>query len=478
MANRCQSCGMENRDDAKFCKGCGTSIAAAAPQRNEFPLSAVACPACGHSNRPESKFCAKCGTVLGQPVPQRPSIVVPVTPPTATAPRETLAPQPRVAAEPRSSQNDLRPQPPTPAPQSAAKLTPMPMQPAAPAEPPAPRGDKSAAPRSQVGIATGRHKVIVLGVAAFLGIVFLAGGGFWIWEKKQESDTRARQLEEARIEQARQKDLETRRRDIELTQRLKAEEEARQLAEKARLEAEARAAAEAQAKREAESRALAQTRAAEETKRAAKKAQREAAEQQRRSASARPTPGPQASGYAAAAEAARRGDNRGAVAACKPAADAGDAQCMNLMGTLYASGEVGNRSELELRIAAELVRRAAVQGLPAAQYNFGSMNERGTGVRQDLGAALSWYRKAASQGQPDAQKAVDRLSAQGAAQGGTTPPSAQPVTRTAKELCANRANFISRGICESRECQKSEHQEEALCKQMKASEESRRQSQQ
>lgn len=463
MAKRCPSCSTENRDDAKFCKGCGTSIAAVAPQGSESPVSVVSCPACGDANRAGSKFCAKCGAALGQPAPQAPSIVAPATSPTAPAPREMLAPQPRAATEPHSSQNDLRPAPP-PAPQSAAKLAPMPMQPAAPAEPPAPRGDESAAPRSQVGIATGRHKPIVLGVAAFLGIVLLAGGGFWIWEKKQESDARAKQLEELRLEETRQKELEARRREAELEQRLKAERQARQQAEKASLEAEARARAEAQAKREAESRAAAQARAVEEARRATEKP--------------RPAPEAQASGYAVAAAAARRGDNSGAVAACRQPAQQGDAQCQNLIGSLYVSGKVGNRSDSELRAAAELIRRAADQGLPAAQYNLGVMNERGTAMRQDLDAALSWYRKAASQGYPNAQQALARLSAQGAAQGGAAPPAAQPAMRTAKELCANRPNFISRGICENRECQKPEHQQEALCKQMKESEESRRQSQQ
>ncbi len=241
--------------------------------------------------------------------------------------------------------------------------------------------------------------------------------------------------------------------------------------------AEAKAAAEAQAKREAESRAAAGARAAEEARQAADKAQREAAEQ-RRIASTQPPTRTQASGYAVAVAATQRGDNSGAVAACKQPADAGDALCQNLIGTLYSNGKIGNRSEAELRVAAELFRRAAEQGLPAAQFNFGSMNERGTGVRQDLGAALSWYRKAANQGQPEARTALERLATQGAAQAGvqgsTTPPPAQPARQSAKELCANRSNIISQALCESRECLKPEHQAEAQCQRIKQSGETKR----
>jgi class 3 adenylate cyclase/tetratricopeptide (TPR) repeat protein len=55
----CSNCGAENRQDAKFCRECGATLAAR-------------CPACGAANEPDQKFCDECGTPLqGQtpPVP-------------------------------------------------------------------------------------------------------------------------------------------------------------------------------------------------------------------------------------------------------------------------------------------------------------------------------------------------------------------------------------------------------------------------
>ena len=48
---RCPSCGTENLDESKFCKDCGTSIAAVAPQRNESPVSPDTQPRSGRGQR-------------------------------------------------------------------------------------------------------------------------------------------------------------------------------------------------------------------------------------------------------------------------------------------------------------------------------------------------------------------------------------------------------------------------------------------
>jgi adenylate cyclase len=50
---RCSSCGVENRDDAKFCSECAS------------PFS-VKCPRCGAGNRPGAKFCDECSAPLEQ----------------------------------------------------------------------------------------------------------------------------------------------------------------------------------------------------------------------------------------------------------------------------------------------------------------------------------------------------------------------------------------------------------------------------
>ena len=48
-------------------------------------------------------------------------------------------------------------------------------------------------------------------------------------------------------------------------------------------------------------------------------------------------------------------------------------------------------------------RKAAEQGDADAQYNLGVMYDAGQGVPQDYAAAVSWYRKAAEQGYAGAQ---------------------------------------------------------------------------
>jgi hypothetical protein len=47
--------------------------------------------------------------------------------------------------------------------------------------------------------------------------------------------------------------------------------------------------------------------------------------------------------------------------------------------------------------------------------------------------------------------------------------------RTVKELCSGRTNFVSRDLCESRECRKPQHQNEPFCRQLRETEASRNQ---
>jgi hypothetical protein len=54
-------------------------------------------------------------------------------------------------------------------------------------------------------------------------------------------------------------------------------------------------------------------------------------------------------------------------------------------------------------------RKAADQGLPAAQYNLGLMYENEEGVSQDLAEAAKWYRKAAEQGDDAARQNLAAL---------------------------------------------------------------------
>ncbi len=54
-------------------------------------------------------------------------------------------------------------------------------------------------------------------------------------------------------------------------------------------------------------------------------------------------------------------------------------------------------------------RKAAEQGQADAQHNLGVMYEKGRGVPQDDREAVAWYRKAAEQGYAGAQKKLDAI---------------------------------------------------------------------
>ena len=63
-------------------------------------------------------------------------------------------------------------------------------------------------------------------------------------------------------------------------------------------------------------------------------------------------------------------------------------------------------------------RRAAAQGVPAAQFALGKIYEQGLGVDLDVNQAGVWFRKAAAQGHPAAQMALEQLDAKGWGRGG------------------------------------------------------------
>ena len=77
---------------------------------------------------------------------------------------------------------------------------------------------------------------------------------------------------------------------------------------------------------------------------------------------------------------------------------------------LYANGLGVAQSDAE---AARWYRRAAVQGLSAAQFNLGTLHETGVGMSQDYRQAADWYRRAAEQGHAAAQNNLGLLYANG-----------------------------------------------------------------
>ena len=50
---QCPSCGRENRSDALFCNGCGSSLG-------------LDCAKCGRSNARDARFCDGCGSHLAE----------------------------------------------------------------------------------------------------------------------------------------------------------------------------------------------------------------------------------------------------------------------------------------------------------------------------------------------------------------------------------------------------------------------------
>lgn len=91
---KCESCGSDNRDNAKFCESCGEPLGRA-------------CSSCGAKLKPGSKFCMECGTPASATAPG------PVAPP---APRtEAAAPAPKPAPQPRPATATAQQQPVRPA---------------------------------------------------------------------------------------------------------------------------------------------------------------------------------------------------------------------------------------------------------------------------------------------------------------------------------------------------------------------------
>lgn len=76
-------------------------------------------------------------------------------------------------------------------------------------------------------------------------------------------------------------------------------------------------------------------------------------------------------------------------------AERGDAQAQNVLGKIYAKGDLVKGGYKE---AAKWYRQAADQGYAAAQAALGELYEAGQGVPKDYPEAAKWYRKAAEQG--------------------------------------------------------------------------------
>ncbi len=65
MSKLCSVCGTENRDEAQFCRACGTAFSAAkAAAAAADGTAANVCAECGFQNKPGIRYCANCGMSL------------------------------------------------------------------------------------------------------------------------------------------------------------------------------------------------------------------------------------------------------------------------------------------------------------------------------------------------------------------------------------------------------------------------------
>ena len=90
----------------------------------------------------------------------------------------------------------------------------------------------------------------------------------------------------------------------------------------------------------------------------------------------------------------------------KLAAERGNPDANHYVANLYYAGLGVERDLVE---AARWYRKAAALGNVYGQYLLGYMYEHGEGVPRDLQAARRWYEAAATQDQPDAKAALERL---------------------------------------------------------------------
>ena len=114
MTKLCSVCATENKDDAQFCRACGTALSAAAPTPSAEPdalAAGIACDECGFQNKPGVRYCANCGvSLLGTVIVPRSKAATPdeddpfaglsASPPPLSYPSyEPVAPYPSAPAE-------------------------------------------------------------------------------------------------------------------------------------------------------------------------------------------------------------------------------------------------------------------------------------------------------------------------------------------------------------------------------------------
>nr|HET7858009.1 zinc ribbon domain-containing protein [Caldimonas sp.] len=64
MTKLCSVCGTENREEAQFCRACGTAFSAQLPRAAGDGTAPNVCAECGFQNKPGLRYCANCGMSL------------------------------------------------------------------------------------------------------------------------------------------------------------------------------------------------------------------------------------------------------------------------------------------------------------------------------------------------------------------------------------------------------------------------------
>ena len=66
MTKLCSVCGTENREEAQFCRSCGTAFPPPAPAAEDEPQlgAGITCDECNFQNKPGVRYCANCGVSL------------------------------------------------------------------------------------------------------------------------------------------------------------------------------------------------------------------------------------------------------------------------------------------------------------------------------------------------------------------------------------------------------------------------------
>lgn len=105
-------------------------------------------------------------------------------------------------------------------------------------------------------------------------------------------------------------------------------------------------------------------------------------------------------------QAFQRGKYEEALKYLQPAADAGDASAMYVLGQMYASGRGVAKDE---KAASALFLKAADLGDRNAQQSLGSALMLGEGIEQDMVEALKWFIISARAGNKDAASYTQKV---------------------------------------------------------------------